>query len=91
MVFALDPQVAAAMQPLSELAIGLSRPLVGDIATRRLTMEAGQVFMESKRVMPSDVKMTDFEASGSDGATVALRWYGVRVPARPWCTCTAEG
>jgi acetyl esterase/lipase len=38
-------------------------------------MEAGQVFMESRRVMPADVKMTDFEARADDGATVALRWY----------------
>jgi acetyl esterase/lipase len=75
MVFALDPQVAAAMQPLSALATGMSTPLVGDVTTRRVTMEAGQVFMESKRVMPSDVTMTDFEAPGADGATVALRWY----------------
>ena len=45
----LDPQVAAAMEPLTALAVGLSPPSVGDVATRRMTMEAGQVFMESKR------------------------------------------
>lgn len=75
MAFALDPQVAAAMQPLSALAVGMPSPSVGDIASRRLTMEAGQVFMESKRVMPSDVKLTDLEAVAIDGDTVALRWY----------------
>jgi len=73
--FALDPQVAAAMQPLSALAVGMPSPPVGDIASRRVTMEAGQVYMESKRIMPSDVKMTDFEALAVDGDTVALRWY----------------
>jgi acetyl esterase/lipase len=75
MAFALDPQVAAAMQPLSDLASGMSRPSVGDVATRRLIMEAGQVFMESARDVPSDVTMSDFEAPGSDGAIVAFRWY----------------
>ena len=75
MAFALDPQVAAAMQPLSALAVGMPSPPVGDIASRRVTMEAGQVYMESKRIMPSDVKMTDFEALAVDGDTVALRWY----------------
>jgi acetyl esterase/lipase len=75
LAFAFDPQVAAAMGPLAALAVGVSPPSVGDIATRRATMEAGQVFMESRRVMPADVKMTDFEARADDGATVALRWY----------------
>jgi acetyl esterase/lipase len=75
MAFALDPQVAAAMAPLRVLAEGMSPPPVGDVTTRRLTMEAGQVFMESKRVMPLDVKMTDFEAHADDGASVAMRWY----------------
>jgi acetyl esterase/lipase len=75
MAFALDPQVAAAMEPLAALAVGMSVPSIGDVATRRATMEAGQVFMESRRVMPIDVKMTDFEARASDGAAIALRWY----------------
>ena len=55
MAFTLDPQVAVAMEPLSALATGMTRPEVGDVASRRLTMEAGQVFMETRRVMPSDV------------------------------------
>jgi acetyl esterase/lipase len=63
------------MEPLTALAVGMATLSVGDIARRRVTMEAGQVFMESKRVMPTDVKMTDFEAQTSDGATIALRWY----------------
>ena len=71
----MDPQVAAAMEPLAALAGEMPAPSVGDIATRRVTMEAGQVFMESRRAMPTDVKMTDFEARASDGATVAVRWY----------------
>jgi acetyl esterase/lipase len=75
MAFALDPQVAAATEPLAALAVGMSTPAVGDVMSRRVTMEAGQAFMESRRVMPSDVKMTDFEAAGSDGAVVAFRWY----------------
>ena len=75
MAFLLDPQVAAAMEPLSALATGMTRPEVGDVASRRLTMEAGQVFMETRRVMPSDVTMTDFEARPDDGATVGFRWY----------------
>jgi acetyl esterase/lipase len=75
MAFTLDPQVAAAMEPLAALAVGMSPASVGDAATRRATMEAGQVFMEARRVTPADVKMTDFEAHADDGATVALRWY----------------
>ena len=75
MAFLIDPQVAAAMEPLSALATGMTRPEIGDVASRRLTMEAGQVFMETRRVMPSDVTMTDFEARADDGATVGLRWY----------------
>jgi acetyl esterase/lipase len=75
LAFALDPQVAAAMQPLSALAAGMTAPSVGDVATRRVMMEAGQVFMESGRVLPSDVKMTDFEARTSDGEMVGMRWY----------------
>jgi len=75
MTFTLDPQVAAAMEPLSALAAGMSRPAVGDVASRRVTMEAGQVFMETNRVKPSDVKMTDYEARSEDGGTVGLRWY----------------
>jgi len=60
-----------ALEHLALLQFGAGR----DVATRRVTMEAGQVFMESMRAMPSDVKMTDFEARASDGAAVALRWY----------------
>ena len=75
MAFTLDPQVASAVGELSALAAGVSKPEVGDVASRRVWMEAGQVFMESKRVMPSDVTTTDFEACADDGATVGLRWY----------------
>jgi acetyl esterase/lipase len=75
MAFSLDPQVAAATEPLTALADGLARPAVGDVATRRLMMEAGQEFMESKRVMPADVTLTDYEASTEDGTAVAVRWY----------------
>jgi acetyl esterase/lipase len=75
LAFTLDPQVASAMAELSALAAGMSKPEVGDVLSRRMTMEAGQVFMESKRVMPTDVDMTDFGARTDDGATVGLRWY----------------
>jgi acetyl esterase/lipase len=75
MAFALDPQVAAAMEPLSALGAGMLKPAIGDVASRRVTMEAGQAFMESQRVMPSDVKITDFEARADDGVTIRLRWY----------------
>jgi acetyl esterase/lipase len=73
--FTLDPQVASAMGELSALAAGASKPDVGDVASRRVWMEAGQEFMESKRVTPSDVTMTDFEAGADDHATIGLRWY----------------
>jgi acetyl esterase/lipase len=63
------------MEPMAALAVGMSTPSVGDIATRRVTMEAGQRFMESRRVMPTDVKTTEFECRANDGATIALRWY----------------
>ena len=78
-----------ALEHLALLQFGAGR----DVATRRVTMEAGQVFMESMRAMPSDVKMTDFEARASDGAAVALRWYGKEgsTPVRLRCTCMVEG
>jgi hypothetical protein len=42
LAFALDPEVAAAIEPLAALAVGMPIPPVGDIATRRTVMEAGQ-------------------------------------------------
>jgi acetyl esterase/lipase len=49
--------------------------MVGDIATRRKVNEAALAQMESTRVMPADVAMTDTEVVADDGATVMMRWY----------------
>ena len=93
MAFTLDPQVAVAMEPLSALATGMSRPEVGDVASRRLTMEAGQVFMETRRVIPSDVMRTDLrlaQMTAPPSGCAGIQKM-VRVPVRPWCIFTEAG
>jgi acetyl esterase/lipase len=74
MTFTLDPEVAAAL-PSPEALATMVRAPAGDVATRRILLEAAQKHVESAREMPSDVTMTDFEAKAADGSTLAMRWY----------------
>src|SRR4051794_34808992 len=72
MAFTLDPQVAAALEPLA--AEGGDPPAVGDVATRRA--DAVQGFAHFADLLPAvtDVRRASFRAS-TPGAEIELRWF----------------
>ncbi|WP_284744740.1 alpha/beta hydrolase [Amycolatopsis sp. RTGN1] len=75
MTFTVDPQVAAVLAPMSEAMADAPQPAVGDIATRRVALEAMMAETAAMQPTPADVTTTDFHAVADDGAKVLLRWY----------------
>lgn len=75
MAFALDPQVAAAIEPL--LAAGRQQipPAAGDWKTRRATVDGLLGLLADLQPRPTDVVTTDYSVRTEDGATIGLRWY----------------
>jgi acetyl esterase/lipase len=78
MPFVPDPEFLAAFAPIAAAAEGLVPPPVGDVATRRVTVEATQTAMHSALPMPDDVEIADYATTTPDGATLLLRWYAKR-------------
>jgi acetyl esterase/lipase len=74
MAYALDPQVAAALQPLAAAAEGVEPP-VGDVATRRANAEATFAFFDAQAPPVTDVTSRDYTTSAPDGAGIRLRWF----------------
>ena len=75
MTLAFDPEFAAALAPMAEAMAETTPPPVGDVHTRRATLEAIIASAGAAQPTPPDVTTTDFRAASSDGATVPLRWY----------------
>ena len=93
MSFTLDPQVAEALAPFAAETAGSTPPPVGDVATRRVTLEGIFQYGDTAQQFPDDVTITDHELATADGATIRLRWYARKRPpanpALPRSTCTA--
>ncbi len=75
MTFTVDPQVAAILAPMAEAMADAPHPAVGDIATRRIALEAMMAETAALQPTPADVRVTDFHAVAGDGTKVLLRWY----------------
>ncbi|MEO6091099.1 MAG: alpha/beta hydrolase [Umezawaea sp.] len=75
MTFTGDPQVAAILAPMAEAMVDAPHPAVGDVATRRVVLEAMMAQTAALQPTPADVTTTDFHAVAEDGAKVLLRWY----------------
>jgi hypothetical protein len=91
MTLAFDPEFAAALAPMAEAMAETTPPPVGDVHTRRASLEAIIAGAGAAQPTPPDVMTADFHAVSGDGATVLLRWYakeGPR-PGRRRSTCTA--
>jgi len=73
--FTVDPQVAAILAPMAEAMADAPHPAVGDIATRRVALEAMMAETAALQPTPADVTTTDFHAVAGDGTKVLLRWY----------------
>lgn len=75
MTFTVDSQVAAVLAPMAEAMADAPHPAVGDIATRRVALEAMMAETAALQPTPADVTSTDFHAVAGDGTKVLLRWY----------------
>ena len=74
MSFTLDPEVAEAFAPFAAEE-GSTPPPVGDVATRRATLEEIFRNADAAQPFPDDVTLTDHEVTTADGASIRLRWY----------------
>jgi acetyl esterase/lipase len=75
MAFVLDPDVAAALEPMAAAMADMVPPPVGDVASRRPAIEAVMAQTAAAQPMPADVTTTDYHATAADGTTILLRWY----------------
>jgi acetyl esterase/lipase len=73
--FTVDPQVAAILAPMAEAMADAPHPAVGDVATRRVALEAMMAQTAALQPTPADVTTTDFHTVAEDGTKVLLRWY----------------
>jgi len=73
MAFALDPQVAAALEPLA--AEALPAPAVGDVAARRASAVETFAHFVSQLDPVDDVTRADRTTTARDGAPIELRWF----------------
>jgi acetyl esterase/lipase len=84
MAFTLDPEVAEALAPFGAETAGTTPPPVGDVATRRVTLEGIFHYGDTAQQFPDDVTITDHELATADGATIRLRWYArKKAPGEP--------
>lgn len=75
MTLTLDPEVAAALEPMAAAMADATPPPVGDVATRRTVLEAVIAHAGEAQPMPDDVTITDFHGASYDGSEMLLRWY----------------
>ena len=76
MTFTMDAEVAAVLQAALEKNGPPPTPQIGDVQTRRVTLDAMlEYFNNQAQPLADDVKITDHEVTTADGATLLARWY----------------
>ena len=76
MTFTMDAEVAAVLQAALEKNGPPPTPQIGDVQTRRVTLDAMlEYFNNQAQPLADDVKITDHEVATADGATLLARWY----------------
>jgi acetyl esterase/lipase len=73
MAYAMDPQVAAALEPLAALELP-EPPAVGDVAARRASAEQTFAYFASVAPAVTDVHRSTYTTTAPDGAEIELRW-----------------
>jgi acetyl esterase/lipase len=72
----MDAEVAAVLQAALEKNGPPPTPQIGDVQTRRVTLDAMlEYFNNQAQPLADDVKITDHEVTAADGATLLARWY----------------
>lgn len=87
------PEVAKALEPMAAAMADAAPPPVGDVDSRRPVLDAVMAQTAAAQTVPTDVRTTDFRATGADGAQVLLRGYVKEVPPadRRSCIYTVAG
>lgn len=75
MTLQMDPEVAAAMTPLTDAAAGTTPPLPGDWQTRRAAVNQLITQVTSDWAPPADVEVNEFSAVAEDGTPIPMRLY----------------
>jgi acetyl esterase/lipase len=76
LTFTMDAEVAAVLQAALEKNGPPPTPQIGDVQTRRVTLDAMlEYFNNQAQPLADDVKITDHEVTTADGATLQARWY----------------
>jgi acetyl esterase/lipase len=76
LTFTMDAEVAAVQQAALEKNGPPPTPQIGDVQTRRVTLDAMlEYFNNQAQPLADDVKITDHEVTTADGATLQARWY----------------
>jgi acetyl esterase/lipase len=75
MALMLDPEVAVALEPMATAMADTVPPPVGDVQSRRPMIEDVMAKTAAAQPLPTDVKVTDFYATVTDGTKLLLRWY----------------
>ena len=76
MTFTLNAEVAAVLAAAIERSGPPPAPPVGDVASRRVALEAMLGYFNNQAQPPADdVKTSDHEVTTADGATLLARWY----------------
>jgi acetyl esterase/lipase len=72
----MDAEVAAVLQAALEKNGPPPTPQIGDVQTRRVTLDAMlEYFNNHAQPLADDVKITDHEVTTADGAALVARWY----------------
>lgn len=76
MTFTMDAEVAAVLEAALEKNGPPPMPPVGDVQTRRVTLDAMLGYFNNQaQPIADDVTITDHEITTADGATLLARWY----------------
>jgi acetyl esterase/lipase len=76
LTFTLDVEVAAVLEAALEKNGPPSAPPIGDVQTRRVTLDAMLEYFNNQAQPPADdVEITDHEVTAADGAPLLARWY----------------
>src|ERR1039458_9110993 len=76
LTFTMDAEVAAVLQAALEKNGPPPTPQIGDVPTRRVTLDAMlEYFNNQAQPLADDVKITDHEVTTAAGATLLARWY----------------
>ncbi|MFJ9908969.1 alpha/beta hydrolase [Streptomyces sp. NPDC101152] len=75
MSLSLDPEIAAALAPMTGAMAGITPPAVGDVAAQRALWEPIIGAASTAQPFPDDVKTSEYYASAADGTQIKMRWY----------------